>query len=319
MFAKEGECISVDGELISRIEVNTDKYNKFRDMLLSQDSITVIHHNDLDGRGAAQMIAQMCKNTSIRFLEKSYSPEKEPMIINHNVVVIVDYSIPVETMESLLRDGIYIIWLDHHASVIKRMNSVYYTLKEYINKGMLYAVIDNGKCGAMLAKEFAGINELHINRLVELIDDYDRWVKQYEESDWLNSFMFQAGACYPNSVIWKRLMDDDEYLNEVLRYGKRFFDAQMMMNNTKYDAFHYVVENFHGYKMGVVEGYGNSMVFEGHKDEYDLVALIRQPETGVWTFTFYSDKVDVSKLAEMYNGGGHNGAAGGRVVGERPF
>ena len=323
-YAIEELCVTTnDGENISRIEINHDMYDEVSRELMAAETATVIHHDDLDGRGAAQVIAEAFHQTKFNFIEMDYQRRSstESIDINTSMLIIVDYSIPVLEMASIMDKGIKIVWLDHHASVIKRINETSTVLKKYIENGMLYAVIDNGKSGALLAYDFGfeGTDDMLIKNIAILIDDYDRWILQYKDSQYLNSFMFNTAAYYPNSSVWKKLMSDREYFEQAIYAGKRFYDAQMEVNHTKYDMFHYAVEDFHGYRLGAIEAHGNSLLFDGHKDEYDLIATIRSLGNDEWAMTFYSDKVDVSKIAEMYGGGGHKGAAGARVKGERPF
>lgn len=80
------------------------------------------HHNDLDGRCAAAVVAHYFKDKNPdNYIESDYTGLKTELCWDNDEVFIVDYSFTENTMEALLAIcdiARRVVWIDHHDSSI---------------------------------------------------------------------------------------------------------------------------------------------------------------------------------------------------------
>lgn len=90
-----------------------------------KNRVHICHHNDLDGYVAAHAAWRACwrrliPSELILLHEMSYGKEFPfSEIGNEDVVIIVDYSLPVNDMQKLLDITPCVIWIDHHKTAIE--------------------------------------------------------------------------------------------------------------------------------------------------------------------------------------------------------
>lgn len=294
-------------------------------MLNGADNVVCIHHNDMDGKAAAQVLALLGVT---EFQQCDYNNN----LINAEAcqgkdVVIVDYSITEKDLEMLLPVAKHITLLDHHLSTMKISDALNKVVDD--NPGKLAYLIDTTRSGAKITFEYYDlehsfnlIDKEASSLFITLVDDYDRWVKADIRSDYINSFLYNSGQNYVNSSVYRRLFTDLAYLKFAIEVGKAFYDNMMEKNRITFNAFAYPVENFHGLKLMVIEGYGNSQLFpEEIMEQYDAVSVFHK-NGDYWQYSLYSAKPDVAvnEIAEQYvdqtgrRGGGHKSAAGFRSI-----
>ena len=294
-----------------------------------------VHHNDLDGRMAAQ---ELCEMGVRSFVEADYGTnaiEKDHQMFAifgggaPETVFVVDYSLTEKNLTIVMNNirkfsGCRLIWMDHHSSSFKIINAIVEEFSDLIESGKVYIDINNNRSGAAIVHD-TYVHKFHelgmSDRCIELVDDYDRWVGQYPESICLNMYMFTS-CCMRvgEQLMHDVLYDIDGALDKAISFGTRLMEVSKVKNEILYEAFSYEKE-VHGLKCRILVGFGNSLMFGDHIKDYDAVIITHMDKDKKWVFSMYTDKdnVDCSEIcSKYYGGGGHRKAAGGSSL-ERPF
>jgi uncharacterized protein len=261
-----------------------------------ESTCCVYHKSDLDGLCSAAVVKKKLHN--IKFIGWDYGMVI-PDFKKYSRVILCDLSFPIETMKSLKKEKGF-IWLDHHASAIKDMKEL--NLKGIQNTNFAaceltwqYMFPDKetpelvtllGKYDTMRDKENISIKNLQFGGRTKLTS-YDKVL------EYINNWSPEKKK--ELQVIGSYVL---EYLNE---------DAKVLMES----AIEIEIE---GYKALVINKERFNPINYGinyHDMGYDvfLCFWFRDNE---WKFSIYNEsgKVDVSKIAKVYGGGGHLGAAG---------
>lgn len=311
--------------------------------ILDKGDIIICHHNDLDGRTAGHVMAHALMHTyndRVRLYECDYNKRaidaQHIDFANAAAVFVLDLSVDTGIMKEIAtitsQYNIPIVWLDHHQSTLTHIEEFCKAFSDEIDKNIVTGVIDNGRCGARLTydyfkKEFLDSYyiedepalQLNVEKFIMYVDDYDRWVKSYEESEYLNTYMYSSSMMYPLSPIYDKLIMYPEALTEAISYGKEFSEVAKQKNDITYRAFSYEA-TVDGHSAIIITGFGNSTNFGDHLDDYDL-AIVLHRKFGMWEFSMFTSKegINCAEICErLYNGGGHVKAAGGRSI-KRPF
>lgn len=288
----------------------------------------IVYHNDADGKCAGFWVRELAYAKElayvteyIGYIRMDYG-RKFPFdkIKKNETVYIVDYSIEPSEMDKLLKITPNVTWIDHHISAIKK-----YENYDKEIRGVRY----NGVAGCMLTYCYlkhmtnSGIGDIKpfeesmtedAPMFTKLIADYDVWTFKYGHS----TKEFHAGFkalpnTEPTSNWWLKLNDP------VYGYGATDFLIKEGISRIQYrketmthycETFGFEVM-FNGYKCFAVNmGMMSSDDFViGNIDDYDmLIGFVFNGHE--WRYSLRSTKVDCSKVAMLYGGGGHKGAAG---------
>jgi oligoribonuclease NrnB/cAMP/cGMP phosphodiesterase (DHH superfamily) len=262
-----------------------------------------IHHNDLDGRCSAAIVAKKFKKENLRFLEMDYKDEFNPDAHVHEIekVIIVDFSLQPETMERLLKFTEEVIWIDHHKTAERYPYQHLEGLRDFSDKG---------NSGCELAWKYFFPDEL-MPDAVRLIGDYDKWALNYDPEcfQYYEGMKLRQGTGIPSSCEWEILLQNNLYTPLILNDGKVAIEYR--------DAYCSGLLKSYGYETEIdgVRAYACNQYMFGSKgfgekfDEYPL-CLAYIHDGNKFIVSLYSTTVDVSEIAKNYGGGGHKGAAG---------
>lgn len=241
-------------------------------------------------------------------------------IKKNETVYIVDYSIEPNEMDKLLEITPNVTWIDHHISAIKKYESYDKEIR-----GVRY----DGVAGYMLTycylkhmtdrgigdiKPFEESMTKDAPMFTKLIADYDVWTFNYGHL----TKEFHAGLksipnTEPNSNCWLEL-NDPVYgygaTNALIKEGVSRIQYRKETMTHYCEAVGFEVM-FNGYKCFAVNmGMMSSDDFViNNIDDYDmLIGFVFNGHE--WRYSLRSTKVDCSKVAMLYGGGGHKGAAG---------
>jgi len=278
--------------------------------------MVIFHHGDLDGRCAAAIVdmwvrknKDTIKPNRVEFREMQYKDNPDFSDISNEMVIIVDFSFKPDVFRKLQERTNNIIWCDHHASC-----------KDYdYAKENIPGIRDFGNpclAGCELAwKHFIGTT---IPWGVELLGDYDAFRIEHDPE----CFQYYEGLKTiddsPQSGTWYRIFKDQEYVDKIVETGKTIIRYRDLYVNDMCKNYGYETE-IGGHKAVALNVYRfGSAAFGKLFKEYPIcIAYIYDGKK--YMLSLYSDnKVDVSKVAQKYGGGGHAGAAG-FVCGELPF
>lgn len=255
--------------------------------------LIIYHSADYDGKFSRDIV-QHYFNNSCDEIGWTHGDERIKIDSSYDEVYVVDLDwvdCPVD-----LYAHQKIINIDHH-----KTNS-YFTTKTLYFDLEYYVKIGKGACE--LVWEFFHKDKPKPKALT-LASRYDVGKHNNEV---LN---FQYGIRKFQNM---NLFHAQENIDEIIEEGK-IIRQYIDNDNQRYlkKAFY---RDFEGYRAIVInKANTNSQIFDSaDKDSYDIM-LTCSYNGKIWTYSIYTDKenIDVSKIAQKYNGGGHKKAAGFRT------
>lgn len=254
------------------------------------------HNADLDGICSAAVVKHKFPTCELFGINHGDVFPLET-IVKDEEVYMVDFSLPGDEMLKLDQESA-LIWIDHHKTAIDRLSG------ENI-KGL--RSIGAAACKLAWMLLFPNIT---IPRAVQLLSDWDIW--NHTDRD---CKPFQYGMRLethsPTDKIWEHIFTDEDSFNMILDQGQTIvaYTVQDAAYRMEHSAF---VCEFEGLKcLAVNQSSINSLFFESMWDEAIYDAMISFGfHGGIWTISMYATKVDVSKIAVKFGGGGHEHACG---------
>jgi oligoribonuclease NrnB/cAMP/cGMP phosphodiesterase (DHH superfamily) len=236
-------------------------------------------------------------------------------------VYIVDYSIFPNEMEKLLEITEDVTWIDHHISAINRYNTPKFSHLHI--KGLRY----DGIAGCMLTycylKHMVKVEQENGNTacipfdismtedapmFTKYIADFDVWKFEYKSTKAFEMGL-QLYDLDPNSRVWKSFYYESEIQN-IIKDGYLLLDYRDKWSKEYCECTGFDVE-FEGYKCFAVNlAMISSDNFKSiNEEDYDMFIGFSYNGKS-WNYSLRSTKVDCSKIAMKYGGGGHKGASG---------
>jgi oligoribonuclease NrnB/cAMP/cGMP phosphodiesterase (DHH superfamily) len=261
------------------------------------------HHNDPDGHTGAAIV--LTKYPEAKCVEMDYNKadgfDFDGIVNEGDKVIIIDFSFKPPEMDKLMKIIEDITWIDHHETAF-----------EYpYNKPELPGTRSSEGSGAYLAWKFY-YPDKDVPEFVELVSDYDTRTLKFGDKS------FQA--CEGSKLMsldsegmeeWQKLFAG-EGLDLFLSKGKTCLEYQRKFAQSYAESYGFESE-LDGHKCFVVNIYAMGDRAVSYKmDDYDMCCSCVF-DGDRWTVGLYSTKIDVSKIAQKYKGGGHKGASGFQI------
>ena len=309
--------------------------------------IQIITHTDLDGYAAAAVVVNAFRET--RFLRKIYNniniyhsnynsfPDLDKTA---DYIIFTDYSFQgIEMADQIiecLNLGIPVIYLDHHASGIKKLDEIsqkpgYEALKH------LPGLRSSDYCGTMLAWAYFNPGSL-VPDFISLVDDYDCWKLKDPRSTHLtlafNNISNEKWNRDPKDILWEELMfgtydpmtskSEFNRLNSYLEYGKSFeehirdFRYQQLLKQGFVSDIRYIGDQTVKAAI-IVTADASSLVFgdllatDSNPNGHFTHGMVIHDHGSYCSVSLYSKsdaKPNAREICEHFGGGGHPGAAG---------
>lgn len=283
----------------------------------AEKCVIFYHANCVDGFAAAHVIerhilratAQVPTLVPVQYGQVETQEQFDALygdMLQH-VAIIVDFSFPSAVMYHIAETAQSTYWLDHHKTAFEEM-------KFDINKRYdlwagpnFYLVLDNSRCGAMLAWEFVYDGLAEAPDFIKVVDDYDRWVFQYPQTKdaqmYIRSHRLNRDAF--DSLI---LMSMDE-MAQAGGMMRLYYNAQLE-NHKNREWMDIYLYGEHGYALNADAAFSSEL---GHflAEQSGTFGAVYQVEGSLLKFSLRScGDYDVSALAKKFGGGGHKNAAG---------
>lgn len=303
------------------------------------------HSQDWDGYASAAVIKKFSPDAHI--IPFNYNDEFPFDTLNANdIVFFVDVVIqPYEKMIELYDICKNLIIIDHHKSFLESEVGKLLRDKQVLwDSSTVYASftpVNNAEYAACeLTWIYMSRGEKRIPKVISLLGQYDAWRNTPDKMfpsdiDWETVLAFQFGIRTDslNTAIVDSLIhleecsqeSGEEYLakplDQIIRNGLIILTYQNNQNEIlmkhSFDAcisgMPYWMPSIYKY-LCVNTHLRNSDVFKSkwNKEKYDVMVAFSFGADGRWQYSFYTDKegVDVSKIASIFGGGGHQKAAG---------
>ena len=259
------------------------------------------HSSDLDGHCSGAIVKLKYPNCEL--IPINYGKEIDLDTIEKNeVVYMVDFSLKPFKQMFALNEKAKLFWIDHHATAIDNACT-----RNFIASGGSLLKLD--RAGCELTWEYC-FPDKPLPRSVYLLGRYDIW--DHQDPDVLP---FQYGMkgfenTYPqNQEMWSGVLNDFD-LDKIIQWGHiiQEYEKNQNIKICKSQAFE---TEFKGYKcICINRGFTNSKLFDSI-DKYDIMIAFHRRK-GLWFVSLYSqkDEINCGKIASLYGGGGHKGAAG---------
>jgi oligoribonuclease NrnB/cAMP/cGMP phosphodiesterase (DHH superfamily) len=265
--------------------------------------IVIYHGNCADGYTGAWVFWRQFGDTAEYYPGKY---QQEPPDVTGRDVYLVDFSYKRDVMERLLEKASMVVLLDHHKSAIEGLADLEHPT--FFNRS------DTAYSGAMLAWKY--FYSVEPPPMLYHVQDRDLWKFELEGTRELSEFIFSHEYEF---AIWDKIMSMTP--NEVraaiisgaLVVKKHFKDIHELLKvSTRvmtiggYDVqvanLSYMMASDAGNSLANSSPFGVTYYDGPESRHFSLRSTKTNP---AW--------VDVSKIAEMYGGGGHLHASGFKV------
>lgn len=265
--------------------------------------IYVLYHAScLDGFGAAYAAWKVFGDEADYVPVKYQEPWPAHVDPIGNEIYIVDFSYPRETLllQHELAESLLVI--DHHKTAQEAL------------AGLHFATFDMEQSGAMLAwKHFHGITP--VSKLIQHIEDRDLW--KFEMG--ATKAICEALWAHPkNFLAWDNYASDPAALKRLKIEGDLLLLAkQGVVNQTCYGAFVCCVDGRRVIACNApvhVSEVCHELLSRNPDCEFAIGFRITSEQIYRWDFRSRKNSgVDVSEVAKLFGGGGHENAAGAKT------
>lgn len=280
----------------------------------------IIHHNDLDGYVAGDIIKTKYPNAkcySVNYDNPELLPKKEDFKENE-IVFMVDYTIEDKDLMNWLKDHTRLYWIDHHKSSLEKEKSNHWENIKGLRK--------IGLCGAELCWKIFYPDDV-MPKFIRFVGNYDifRYVDKPIHEKMVIPFAFGA-MTYMDKMKPENYNHDDflfktkddfykSWTNKFIKDGEIIYKYKKVQGEIENPCNCFVKELW-SYRVLCMNSCGrgsDQFTIPGtwNPDLHDIM-LIFYYNGNKWAYGLYTEKknIDVSKIAMQYGGGGHAGASG---------
>ena len=261
----------------------------------------VLYHKACPDGFASAYIAWTKLGDKVKYIPVSYydSPPK----IKDSKILVCDFSFGNEVTKKYIKDNEIFFNIDHHVTAVENLKD--------INEKYKYFDMDHS--GAMLTwKYFYG--EVEPPKFISYIEDYDLWRFNLKETKAFNAVVKQTQY---NFQEWDKF-SNEEYLKKVLKKGKIIIEYEnsiiklqlrhvcirnQSINNVNYKIA-YLNTNY------LINEIGNEAVKSLECDFSVIYSFDEVKNLTRFSLRSCDNKIDVSVIANLLNGGGHRNASG---------
>lgn len=269
------------------------------------------YHADSDGRMSAAIVKSFDSNCRMIEIEHGFDEGwLMSMCVGWHVskIYIVDFSFSEEIFCSIIRHLVVlkkgeIIWIDHHKSAMEKLSEMWHSRKI---KG--FRSIKNSGC-VLTWKYF--YPEKEIPRIVKLVEDYDLWKFKYGDQ---TKYFAEFNRFFNLHNFLYFLNNSDGTIELAINDGKIMYLDKLMRIKERLKKGEGKEIIFKGYKTLLIN---NTEFFDGSllgneicADGYDVALKYGFKETQIVFGLNSKGRVDVSKIAMGFGGGGHKNASG---------
>jgi hypothetical protein len=310
------------------------------------------YHNDNDGKASAFCVRKWANKDDEYSTTEVYS--FIPIDYNNifpleNIrkdekVWIVDFSISPEEMEQLLIITKDVTWIDHHISAIRKYNnSEIKNLRGIRHTPELPAIeitkdslLEKNEAACTLTFKYImwftdrGDGEINFNSQREnkkipmpiaLIGDRDCWEYKYgEKSNYFHEATFNYDLSSESNFFDTIIGNNFTCLHKlamIMKEGKFLYEYNKRRNEyiVKQYGFHVKFHEYNCLALNTTAKSSDALDGEENLDKYDILIPFYY-YGGLFHYSLYTNKenIDVSKIAEVFGGGGHKNAAGFRTT-----
>ncbi|MCX6788499.1 MAG: DHHA1 domain-containing protein [bacterium] len=270
--------------------------------------VVIYHRNCPDGFGGAWAAYKKFK------LNAEYIPADPRELPNIRLegkeIYVIDNSYSKEVLKELMDKNISVVVLDHHES------------SEDDVRAFPQNIFDNSHSGAVLAWKYFHPKK-PVPKLLKYVEDNDLWKHSLPYSNDITRFISAHELEFKQWDIFMRKMESKKTFDVCVISGKaisKYFDSVVdeiveKADDIQFGKYKVKAVNFSSKKF--VSTIGNVLA-----KKFPPFGVVWYENGSMLHVSLRSDgTVDVSKIAEKYNGGGHKAAAAFKIKfsGEFPW
>ena len=278
------------------------------------------YHNDMDGKCSGAIVKQHLKEAvMIKVDNPDISHPDFSQVELGDCVYLVDLSVGFDGFMDLLERTQHVIWIDHHSSSIKTLESLrnVYELESF-PKFKHFLNTEDGAACVLVWQWFDGYKAYPVS--VHLTSLYDTWKYVLGDRVMLFNLGCTALGLEPDDPFWRTLLEveskeADDLIHEIINKGRDILRYQESRSEElrNYKHFAELVDiDF----VAINTDASNIFLRKSGAKYVDPEAcrLLLYHKCGdKWVYHIYGDEenqVDLATLARSYGGGGHRNAAG---------
>lgn len=139
-------------------------------MITIAPTLCIYHANCADGFGAAWIVRRLCPDAEF-YAAKHGEPAPD---VSGKHVVIVDFSYPLDTLQSMASTALSVLIIDHHKTAQEALSALPQTTPDDLEKHQLAAFFDMERSGAGLTWDYFYPSQPR-PALINHIEDRDLW------------------------------------------------------------------------------------------------------------------------------------------------
>ena len=262
------------------------------------------------------------------------SATKVPPNIENTDIIIIDVAYKKNILESIFKNAHSVVFIDHHISIRNDVDELH---KKYNHLNNINIIFDSDRCGSTLAWKYF-FSRQKIPLFLKYVEDQDtgKWV--YPNT---KPFIYALKSYYHLSTEnkslnkWFRLLNKENIIRLIKkgkiikRYNQHLvninlprhslerFPSKKIYNHaiTKTNESHNIFEKPGQYKVVIYNGFNCPSVTDLanealQKIECDFCIMwVQNLDKDEYVLTMRSKDIDVSKIAQIFGGGGHKLAA----------
>ncbi len=280
-------------------------------MKITKNIIVFYHGECLDGFGGAYVAWKKFKNKA-DYIALSYNAGGENILKEKNIKILelkdkeiyfIDFCLNEIELKKVEKVAKKLAILDHHIS------------KKDLVESISNSIFRNDVSGSYIAHEYFFSNK-KVPKLIEHISIGDTWTFSKDEKkrkieEYVKSYLGILDFDFKIFQKAEKDLEDKKIFNEKIKIGEILDNVKYKQVKTQ-SKYSDIIE-FDGYKAIAL----NSTTLASRIGSYlceqntkiDFVIIYRFSEGRLKVSFRGRDKIDVSKIAQKYNGGGHFNAA----------
>lgn len=274
----------------------------------------------MDGLGAAWVCSKALP--SPEYLGYSYGLP-EPVLTNHSMVFIVDFSFKHRIIEAWSKKGIKVVLLDHHKTALNDLAS----LSSVVSNGVLkhkeqnfLAYFNQAECGSTIAWKYF-FRDQSMPPFLAYIRDRDLGKYELPYSEQIKSAITKATRGKDLEYSFQALdqiatYDSDRLISWGIENGQQAFENRTAKIDTILRLRPIEEKVINGVRFGTITLKKSDVSYYSDvgrrlyklRPEFEFVALLMPFENKI-SMRSRNDGYDVESLAIKFSGGGHFSAA----------
>ena len=261
-------------------------------------TLCIYHGNCADGFGAALAVRIGLGEDNVEFHKGIYG--ESPPDVTGRKVILVDFSYKRDVLLDMAENAMHILVIDHHKTAEADLVDLPTNIK---------VLFDMTKSGAVMAWVYFHPTK-PIPRLLLHIQDQDLWKFELEGTNEIMKSVFS----YPYDFsTWSEFLTIDllELYNEGLALDRKYRKDVAELTNEY--SFRAIIAGYNVPILNAPRMYTSGFRELKGKDELFTATYYDHAEGRTYSLRSSEEGIDVSKVAEIFGGGGHMNAAGFNV------